>query len=91
MKRVVFIGSTGMVGQPVARELINQNFDLTLIARDKLKTARLYPGTEIVQADVLHGASLLPALEGKDILYLNLDADYSEHFQRYNRYLVFCQ
>ena len=72
MKRVVFIGSTGMVGQPVARELINQNFDLTLIARDKLKTARLFPGTEIVQADVLHRASLLPALEGKDILYLNL-------------------
>ena len=32
--KILFIGATGMLGKPVAKELINSGFDVTLLARD---------------------------------------------------------
>ena len=72
MRKLVFIGASGMLGKPVAKELIKAGFDITLLARDESKMKRLFPGTSIVKGDVMDKTSLENALAGHEIVYMNL-------------------
>lgn len=72
MQKIVFIGGTGMLGQPVARELIKTGHTVTFLARNPAKLQQLYPGEKITQGDVFNRASLKTAFTGQDIVYLNL-------------------
>lgn len=72
MQQILFIGATGMLGKPVAKELTDAGFELTLLARDIAKTQKLFPGLRIMQGDVFDRASLQRAFAGQDIVYLNL-------------------
>lgn len=69
---ILFIGASGMLGKPVARELISAGFNLTLLARNPGKLQLLFPGQPIVQADVLDPESLQHAMKGMDAVYCNL-------------------
>ena len=73
--KILFIGATGMLGKPVAKELINSGFDVTLLARDVNKTQGLFPEAAIVQADVFDKTSLTAAFAGIDVLYCNLSVE----------------
>ncbi|MEO7924904.1 MAG: NAD(P)H-binding protein [Chitinophagaceae bacterium] len=75
--KILFIGATGMLGKPVARELIRAGFDITLLARDINKTSSLFPGIKIVKGDVFDRASLLEATKGNDAVYCNLSIEQS--------------
>jgi uncharacterized protein YbjT (DUF2867 family) len=70
--KIVFIGATGMLGKPVAKELIRSGFDLTLLARDTQKTTVLFPGQKIIRGDVFEKDSLVNAMRGADAVYCNL-------------------
>ena len=70
--KILFIGATGMLGKPVAKELINSGFDVTLLARDIDKTAALFSGSKIIKGDVFDKASLNAAFTGMDAVYCNL-------------------
>ncbi len=70
--KILFIGASGMLGKPVARELAGAGFDLTLLARNPEKLQAIFPGTRTVQGDVLDTASLRNAMEGMDAVYCNL-------------------
>ncbi len=74
MQKILFIGASGMLGQPVAKELINGGFDVTLLARDPGKMEKLFPGVKIIQGDLFDRASLKKAFTGQHIVYLNLSA-----------------
>lgn len=70
--KILFIGATGMLGKPVAHELILAGFELRLLSRDTEKAANLFPGTTIVKGDVLDPSSLQNAMQGMDAVYCNL-------------------
>lgn len=70
--KILFIGATGMLGKPVATELIRQGFDVTLFGRDTGKMQSLFPGAKTAQGDVLDKASLLNAMQGMDAVYCSL-------------------
>jgi uncharacterized protein YbjT (DUF2867 family) len=72
MKKILIIGSTGMLGKPVTKELISAGFDVTVLVRDIEKATSLFPGVKAVKGDVFDKSSLLVAMEGIDIVYINL-------------------
>lgn len=75
--RILFIGATGMLGKPVATQLIAAGFDVTLLARDANKMEKFFPGIKIVQGDVFDKESLRKAFPGHDAVYLNLSINQS--------------
>lgn len=72
MKKILFIGATGMLGRPVAKELIKAGFVITLLARNVKKAQSLFPGTMVVPGDVFDKTSLVKAMAGMDAVYCNL-------------------
>ena len=73
MKKILVIGSTGMLGKPVTRELFKTGFEITLLARDVTKARKIFPSANIIQGDIMNKTSLLNAFNGQDELYLNLN------------------
>src|SRR5258705_5518597 len=72
MQKILFIGASGMLGKPVALELLRAGFKLTLLARDIEKMQKLFPGIPVVKGDVFDVASLDAAMAGHENVYLNL-------------------
>lgn len=75
--KILFIGATGMLGKPVAAQLIRSGFDLTLLARDEAKARSLFPATKVVRGDVFDRSSLINAFAQTDLVYLNLSVHQS--------------
>ena len=72
MQKILFVGASGMLGKPVALELMRAGFVVTLLARDVEKMRKLFPNTPIIKGDVFDIASLEAAMTGQEIVYLNL-------------------
>ena len=72
MQKILFVGASGMLGKPVALELMRAGFVVTLLARDVEKMRKLFPNTPIIKGDVFDIASLEAAMAGQEIVYLNL-------------------
>ena len=75
--KILFIGATGMLGKPVAAQLIQSGFDVTLLARDTAKAQLLFPSTKVVQGDVFDKTSLVKAFAQMDTIYMNLSIEQS--------------
>lgn len=73
--KILFIGATGMLGTPVAKELINAGHDVSLFARNKIKMDQYFPGRKIIRGDIYDKAGLVNVLAGQDIVYMNLSID----------------
>lgn len=78
--QVAVIGATGMLGEPVARELIkaDSSFSVRIVARHVEKTVARFPATEVVAGDLRSVESLVNALRGIDVVYLNLSIRQTE-------------
>lgn len=61
-----------MLGKPVTRELIKTGFDVKILTRNIPKMQQLFPTVENVGGDVFDRKSLVNAMEGRDIVYINL-------------------
>jgi uncharacterized protein YbjT (DUF2867 family) len=72
MQKILFIGASGMLGKPVALELMRAGFPVTFFARDVEKMQRLFPNAAVVKGDVFDVGSLEAAMAGQEIVYLNL-------------------
>lgn len=72
MQKILVIGATGMIGKPVTQELLKAKLDVTLMVRNGKKARTFFPDANIVSGDVFDPLSLLPAFEGKDIVYISL-------------------
>jgi uncharacterized protein YbjT (DUF2867 family) len=70
--KIVFIGASGMLGKPVAKELIRAGHSLTLVARDLTKLQNIFPNATVVNGDVFDKDSLLNVFTNTDLVYLNL-------------------
>lgn len=73
--KIGFIGATGVIGQPVARQMIRAGLDVTIFSRTRSKAERLFPGVPSLQADVANPDNLKAAFCQVNTLYLNLNLD----------------
>ena len=72
MKTIAFIGANGLLGKPVARQLILAGHTVIPVGRHTEELRALYPEQEVRHADLKDPASLATALAGCDAVYLNL-------------------
>lgn len=72
MKNIAVIGATGLLGKPVTRELIKAGFNVTVISRNVKKAKSIFPNTKVIYADLADKSSLNSALQGQELVYLNL-------------------
>jgi len=74
-KKVLVIGGTGMLGLPVARQLKQDGLEVTIMSSNP-DTAREKLGEEfaIANGDVTSKDSLRQAIEGQEIVHINLSA-----------------
>jgi len=76
--KVLVIGGTGMLGLPVARQLKEDGYQVTILTTDVDRTqARLGDEFELMYGDVTDLESLKKPLDGQDIIYLNLNAKHN--------------
>ncbi len=78
MKKITFIGATGMLGQHVAQALIEAGFEVTILARNTAKAKAIFPTANIVEGDLANTDDLHKALTGQDAVYLNLSVKQDE-------------
>ena len=63
-KRILVLGGTGLLGEPVARKLQADGFSVRILVRDPVKARDRFPtGFEIVQGDVTDKDSLRTAMQ----------------------------
>jgi uncharacterized protein YbjT (DUF2867 family) len=72
IKKIAVIGATGMLGKPVTQQLIDDGFDITILARNTTKAKEAFPTGQVLEADVLDPISLLKSLEGQEAVYISL-------------------
>ncbi|RYC66389.1 MULTISPECIES: SDR family oxidoreductase [Spirosoma] len=75
---LAIIGATGMLGQPVAHQLIWAGNAVRIIARNVAEAKGLFPHVEVVPGDLRNPDSLLQALQGVDTVYLSLSVRQTE-------------
>jgi putative NADH-flavin reductase len=72
-KNIAVIGATGMVGQPVAVELMRAGFTVTALVRNHSNEKKLPGEIRLVRGDIKNAGDLLTLLHGQDFLYINLN------------------
>ena len=84
MKKILVVGSTGLLGKPVAKALIEAGFDVTLLVRDKNSAAKLFPKATIISGDLQNLADVEKAMRGQDAVYLSLSITQTEKESDYH-------
>lgn len=77
--KIAFFGATGMLGKPVARELLAAGHELVALVRDEAKAKALYPVERIsfVRGDLRDEAAVIKTMAGADAAYLSLSVPYA--------------
>jgi uncharacterized protein YbjT (DUF2867 family) len=79
IQKIAFIGATGLLGNPVATELVRSGFAVTALVRDESKAKQLLPSSvNLISGDVQNMSSLQKLMSGQDALYLNLNVKPNE-------------
>ena len=69
MEKVILFGATGNLGNEIAKELVKQGYDLTVVVRNKVKAKSLSDLTsKIVMADVCNKTTLHNLLNNQEIV-----------------------
>jgi uncharacterized protein YbjT (DUF2867 family) len=75
-KKILVIGATGMLGEPVARRLKEDGFSVCIMTRDIHKTREQFDESfEIVKGEVTNPESIELALEGCFGVHINLSGE----------------
>ncbi|MCB9451315.1 MAG: NmrA family NAD(P)-binding protein [Anaerolineaceae bacterium] len=81
-KRILVVGGTGAIGQPVAAALQKAGFAVSVLTRDPARAELSgLPGVDYVQGDVADAASLRAALEGCYGAHISLQSGQSPEDQ----------
>lgn len=71
-KKILVIGGTGMIGRPVAQELIKFGHDVTLLSTNVKEAIKLFPKVKVIEGNIRNVESLEKAAEAQDAIYINL-------------------
>ena len=73
MRKITVFGATGMLGQPVIKELVNAGFEVTAMIRSPEKARKVLPEkVNLVPGDLQNPADIEKALRGAEGVYINL-------------------
>lgn len=73
MKKITVFGATGMLGQPVVKELADAGFEVTAMVRDVEKARKVLPeNVNLVEGDLKNEIDIINALTGAEGVYMNL-------------------
>ena len=73
MKKVILFGATGNLGKEVAKELVKQNYDLTIVVRNEDKAKSIaYITSKYIIADVCNNATLQNICNHQEIIISTL-------------------
>lgn len=74
MKRILVIGSTGMLGKPVTLALINAPFEVTVFVRDISKAEKIFNNKKIkfITGSLEDKNALRKAVKNQEGIYLSL-------------------
>lgn len=76
MKKIIIIGGTGMLGQPVTQEFIKAGFEVTLFARNIQKSKQIFGNSiQVIEGNLNDTEKIRQAFQGQDGLYLNLSVE----------------
>jgi uncharacterized protein YbjT (DUF2867 family) len=76
MKKVIIIGASGSLSKYVIDALKKEeDIELTLLARNSYNISNDTRSCRIIEADVLDYSALKTAIQGQDIVYINLAGD----------------
>lgn len=78
MKKILIIGSTGLLGKPVTKALIGAGFEITLLVRDKTLAEKLFPKARIIKGDLQNRADVEAAMQGQEAVFLSLSVKQTE-------------
>lgn len=77
--KILIVGATGMLGQPVTFEFIKSGFKVSILTTNEEKAHRIFGDkAAIFKGDVTNPESLKPALENQDAVYINLNSQLDE-------------
>lgn len=78
MKKILVIGSTGLLGKPVTKALIGAGFDVTILVRDINLAEKLFPKVDIIKGDLRNRKDIEAAMKGQDAVFLSLSVKQTE-------------
>lgn len=78
MKKIVVFGSTGLLGKPVTKVLIEAGFEVTVMVRDSALAQKLFPKANIIKGDLKNDADVKKAIKGQDGIFLSLSVIQTE-------------
>ncbi len=72
-KRILILGATGMLGQPVVHSLVKMGNRVRVLARNREKAFRMFGnGPEIIKGDALNKEDIQAAMAGCDGVHVSL-------------------
>lgn len=78
MKKILVIGSTGLLGKPVTEALIAAGFDVTILVRDKKLAEKLFPKVSIIKGDLRNKVDVEKAMQNQEAVFLSLSVKQTE-------------
>lgn len=78
MKKILVVGSTGLLGKPVTKALIDAGFSVTLLVRDENLAEKLFSKASIIKGDLRNRADVEKAMQGQDAVFLSLSVKQTE-------------
>lgn len=78
MKKILVIGSTGLLGKPVTHALAGAGFEVTVLVRDTILAEKLFPKARILKGDLRNRNDVETAMQGQDAVFLNLSVKQTE-------------
>lgn len=84
IRKIAFIGATGMLGQPVARELAYSGFDVTALVRNETKARYLPAAIHTIKGNIRNASDLDRLFNGQDAAYISLNLNLSHGKKAYH-------
>lgn len=78
MKKILIIGSTGMLGKPVTKALMEAGFEVSLLVRNVDYAKQFFSKANIIKGDIQNRTDIEKAMQGQDAIFLNLSVKQTE-------------
>jgi len=75
-QKILVVGATGMLGEPVAKRFKEEGFNVRIMTRDVEKAKRIFgPDYEIVEGDLFNANQLRSCISGCNGIHINLSGE----------------
>jgi uncharacterized protein YbjT (DUF2867 family) len=78
MKKILVVGSTGLLGKPVTQALVGAGFEVTVLVRDTILAEKLFSKVRILKGDLRNRNDIETAMQGQEAIFLSLSVKQTE-------------